>query len=172
MSGADNKVSMKPAGRAWVFGDNVDTDQISPGKVLTLPLEEQVKCVFETLRPEFSQKVKPGDMIVAGSNFGCGSSREHSPEVLKAFWIGAVLAESFGRIFFRNAVAIGLPVLIAPGISSQISDGDQVEADVERALIINRTTGAKLQARTLDPSLLEILKAGGIIRKLKEELGR
>ena len=155
-----------------MFGDNVDTDQISPGKVLTLPLEEQMKCVFEALRPEFREEVKPGDVIVAGLNFGCGSSREHSPEVLKALAISAILAESFGRIFFRNAVAIGLPVLIAPGIRSFISEGEQVEVDVFRGTVKNLATGAEFKTRPLHPSLLAIIKAGGIIAQLREELSQ
>ena len=171
MSGRKDQAGLKAGGRAWVFGDNVDTDQISPGKVLTLPLEEQIKSVFETLRPQFREQVRPGDVIVAGSNFGCGSSREHAPEVLKALKVGAVVAESFGRIFFRNAIAIGLPVLQAPSVCASISDGDQLEVDLEPARVINRSSGAILQAQALDPVLLEILKAGGIIQKLRQELG-
>lgn len=166
------KAGMAVSGRAWVFGDNVDTDQISPGKVLALPLEEQLPHALAGIRPEFPGSVKAGDVIVAGRNFGCGSSREHSPEVLKALGVGAVLAESFGRIFFRNSLAIGLPVLVVPGAGSNISDGDALEVDAGLAKVRNVSKGIELDALPLDPALLDILKAGGIIELLKNELGR
>ena len=158
------------AGRAWRFGDNVDTDQISPGKVLSLPLEEQLPHALASLRPEFPKQVAAGDVLVAGKNFGCGSSREHSPEVLKALGVGCVVAESFGRIFYRNALAIGLPVLVAPGAGAAIADGDRVEVDVEAALIRDLESGKEISARPLPSQLLELLHAGGIINKLKLEL--
>ena len=108
-------------GKAWLFGDNVDTDQISPGKALVLPMEEQVKLVLVSPKPGFPDMVSPGDVIVAGKNFGCGSSREHAAGVIKELGVGAVIAESFGRIFFRNSVAIGLPVLAVPMGSTTVN---------------------------------------------------
>ncbi len=172
MSVNNNKVNLKPAGRAWLFRDNVDTDQISPGKVLSLPLEEQMKHALVSQRPEFPGQVRPGDLIVAGKNFGCGSSREHAPEVLKAMGVGAILAGSFGRIFYRNSIAIGLPVLIVQDAAAAITDGDRVEVEIEKANVRNLTKNTFIKGRPLEGHILDILKAGGIINKLRADIRR
>jgi len=157
-------------GKAWVFGDDIDTDQITPGKALMMPIKDQKQYVLTALKPNFPVEVKRGDVIIAGRNFGCGSSREHSPEVLKELGVGAIVAVSFGRIFFRNAIAIGLPVLIAPKVASLASDGDEIIVDIDNARIKNSTKGSEIKATPLDPILYDILHAGSIIQKLREEL--
>ncbi|HIP62779.1 MAG TPA: 3-isopropylmalate dehydratase small subunit, partial [Archaeoglobus profundus] len=125
-------------GRAWKFGDNIDTDVIIQGKYLVInDPKELAKHVFESIRPEFAKNVKPGDFIVAGENFGCGSSREHAPLALKATGIEAVIAKSYARIFFRNAINIGLRVLECN--TDRIDDGDILEVDYDRNVIINKT---------------------------------
>jgi 3-isopropylmalate/(R)-2-methylmalate dehydratase small subunit len=152
----------------WKFGDNVDTDQINPGKYMHLSAEEASKYAFEAIAPDFPQKVKPGEIIVAGSNFGCGSSRETAPEVLKSLGIAVVVAESFGRIFFRNAIAIGLPALTCPGLAAETEEGDEIDVDVERARITNLRTGKEYGAEPLHEMMLTSLKKGGIMKLLAE----
>lgn len=154
-------------GRAWKFGDNVDTDQLCPGHAIVLPMEERKKFALVSLRPAFPENVKLGDILVGGANFGCGSSREQAADVLQALGLAAVIAESFGRIFYRNAVAIGLPVLICPNLAENVSDGDLLEIKLHQARSINHASGRELQARSLPPELLEIIMAGGIINMLK-----
>jgi len=155
-------------GAVWVFGDNIDTDQINPGKYLDAPVEEASEHVFEAIAPEFVKEFKRGEMIVAGSNFGCGSSRETAPDALKYLGVAAVIAESFGRIFFRNAIAIGLPVLVCPGITNGMSKGDEIEVDFEAARVTNLTSGKVLQGEPLHEMMIESLKKGGIIKLLSE----
>lgn len=158
-------------GRVWKFGDNVDTDAIVPGKYLDAPVEESSQHVFESARPEFVGEVAEGDIVVAGSNFGCGSSRENAPETLKVLGIGCVLAESFGRIFFRNAIAIGLPVMICKGVSGSFEDGDTARIDPGEARVENVTRGGSLAAEPLSDDMLLILDAGGILNVLKSMMG-
>jgi 3-isopropylmalate/(R)-2-methylmalate dehydratase small subunit len=157
----------KVKGKVWKFGDNIDTDVIIPTVYSKLPMDEMKKHVLDRIRPEFPGKVKPGDVIVAGINFGCGSSRESAPAALKALGVSAVVAESFARIFFRNAIAIGLPVIPCPQVSSSFVDGDELKLDVTTAEVTNVTKGKKLQAQPLPMEMLEVLSKGGILPLLK-----
>ncbi len=154
--------------RVWVLGDNVSTDDIIPGRYLVKRDPEELgKHVFENLLPDFSSRVRKGDVIVAGRNFGCGSSREQAPLALKGAGVGAVIAESFARIFFRNAINQGLPVLICKGVSSSFSQGEEVEYDLGKGVVINVSRGIELRAEPLPDFLLSILRAGGLIPYLK-----
>jgi 3-isopropylmalate/(R)-2-methylmalate dehydratase small subunit len=155
-------------GKIWKFGDNIDTDQIALTAYSRLPLEEMKLHVLERIRPEFGRGAGPGDMLVAGINFGCGSSRETAPIAIKALGIAAVVAESFARIFFRNAIAIGLPAITCAGINSICSEGDLLKLDVQTAEVINTTNGKRLQAQPLPAEMLEVLFKGGIAALLKE----
>ncbi len=155
-------------GKAWKFGDNIDTDQIALTIYSRLPMEEMKLHVLERIRPEFGRGAKPGDIIVAGNNFGCGSSRETAPVAIKALGIGAVIAESFARIFFRNSIAIGLPAITCAGITSLCEDGDELKVNIQTAEVININNGKKLQAQALPAEMLEVLSRGGIAALLKE----
>ncbi len=149
-------------GRAWKFGDNVDTDVIIQGKYLVInDPKELAKHVFENVRPEFAKEVKEGDFVVAGENFGCGSSREHAPLALKATGIEAVLAKSFARIFFRNSVNIGLRVIECD--TSKIDDGDELEIDYDKGVIINKTKGIELPFKKPPEFVEEIMRRGGLV---------
>ncbi|MDI9619933.1 MAG: 3-isopropylmalate dehydratase small subunit [Candidatus Nezhaarchaeota archaeon] len=161
-------------GRAWKFGDNVDTDVIIPFKykARTLDPKELAEHVMEGLDPEFAKKVKPGDVIVAGKNFGCGSSREQAPLAIKAAGVAAVVAESFARIFFRNAINIGLPVLEVKGISGKVDEGDVVEVDLFAGEVRNATKNVAFKASPLPPTVMEILRAGGLVNYLKRRRKR
>lgn len=153
--------------RVWKFGSHIDTDAIVPGRYLDAPMDEIAAHVFEGVRPEFAGSVKAGDIIISGSNFGCGSSREQAPAVLKAIGIACVAAESFARIFFRNAIAIGLPVLTCKGISEGFEDGHRARLSVDNVLIENLDTGKCWQGDPLFPEMLEIIARGGILEYLK-----
>jgi len=159
-------VELLVKGKVWKFGDSIDTDVITPGKYLTLPMDELRLHVMEPIDPDFSREVKEGDVIVAGRNFGCGSSREQAAEALKSIGIRAVAAESFARIFFRNAIAIGLPVLACDGVSKAFDEGDEMELDLRMAEIRNLTRGTSLVAKKLPKQMLEIIEAGGAISLL------
>lgn len=159
---------MKRRGKAWVFGDNVDTDVISPGQYLKLTAEEVAKHVMEGADPEFAKKVQPGDMIVAGKNFGCGSSRESAPAALKHAGVGAVIAEFFARIFYRNAINLGLPVLECKQ-AKEIAEGDELEIDLEKGEIYNLTQNKTYKVTPFPPRILEILQAGGLVPYLEKE---
>ena len=156
-------------GRVWKFGDNVDTDVMAPWNTLSLPWEERRKTVLQT-RPDFVERVQTGDVVVAGRNWGCGSSREHAPENLKLLGLGAVIAESFGRIYFRNCIAIAFPNLACPGIHAACDDGDELEVDVGSGRVRNLTRSAELQARPYTADMLAILAAGGLLEVLKQRL--
>jgi len=156
-------------GKVWVFSDNVDTDVITPGKYLDDP-RELLKHVLEPLDKAFPGGVKPGDIMVAGKNFGCGSSRESAPEVLQQMKVGAIVAESFGRIFYRNSIAIGLPILEAPDVRSAFEKGNEAEVDIDNAQVKNVTSGKALTGKKLPPMLLEILNGGGQLNILRKEL--
>ena len=155
-------------GRAWKLGANVSTDEIIPGRynVTTDRSQLAAHCLCEA-RPDFVVGVQPGDFIVAGRNFGCGSSREHAPVAIRSAGVRAVVAESFARIFYRNAINIGLPILICPGVSDQISDGDQVEVDFQAGMVTNLSSGARLQADPLPEFVLKIAEAGSIVEYVK-----
>jgi 3-isopropylmalate/(R)-2-methylmalate dehydratase small subunit len=154
-------------GKVWKFGDNVDTDQIAITTYSGYPMDEMKKHTLERIRPEFAREVKVGDLIVAGNNFGCGSSRETAPAAIKALGVSAVIAESFARIFFRNSIALGLPVIACPQVSTSFNDGDEMKLDITTAEVTNVTRGKKLQAQPLPPEMLEVLSMGGIVTLLK-----
>jgi 3-isopropylmalate/(R)-2-methylmalate dehydratase small subunit len=157
-------------GSAWKFKNNVDTDEIYPAKYLAEPNPEQWgHHVMEPISPGFAAKIKKGDIIVAGENFGCGSSREHAAIALKLAGIGAIVAESQARIFFRNAINNGLPALECPGISRGIEEGNDMEVDLTAGQIRNLSTGAAFQFSPLPDFLVKMLTKGGLISYLSEK---
>ena len=162
---------MKIKGRAWRFGDNIDTDQIFPGAYLTLTdIEEMGKHAMEGVpgREDFARKVNKGDIIVAGKNFGCGSSREQAPIAIKGCGISLVIAKSFARIFYRNAVNIGLPIMECKDID-KIDDGDILEVDLESGEINDIDKNITLKGSSVTSLEFEIMKAGGLIPYLKNK---
>ncbi|HIH70382.1 3-isopropylmalate dehydratase small subunit [Methermicoccus shengliensis] len=158
--------------RAWKFGDDVDTDAIIPGRYLVLNTPEELAAhAFEGVRPEFASSVKKGDVVVAGRNFGCGSSREHAPLALKGCGIQCVIAKSFARIFFRNSINIGLPLLECEGAGA-IEDGDELRIDMGAGIVENITQQRTYRASSLPDFIQRIVGAGGLIpfaRELLEE---
>ncbi len=155
--------------RVWVFGDDISTDAIIPGRYLAKrEPRELAKHAMEGAAPEFARKVRGGDIIIAGKNFGCGSSREHAPIALKAAGISAVVAESFARIFYRNAINQGLPVLTCAGVSKRFSRGDRVGVDFKKGVVRNLTTGETFKAEPLPRFVLAIIRAGGLLQYLKK----
>ena len=159
-------------GRVWKVGDQINTDLITPGQYLTAPIEKVKKHVLEAINPRFAKEARKGDILVAGKNFGCGSSRESAPRALKALGISAVVAESFARIFFRNAVAIGLAVVPCPGVFQSFEEGETVELDLESARVKNLNRNIQLQGKPLPKEMLEVLHKGGITPLLKEIFGK
>ena len=160
---------IKMKGTAWKFGDDIDTDIIIPGRYLIYTDEETLsKHCMEGLDEEFSEKCSDGDFIVAGKNFGCGSSREHAPIAIKGAGISAVIAESFARIFYRNSTNVGVPLLEAPGITDLVQDGDKIEVDMDNG-IIRSENGDEITFKKLPPFMLEILEKGGLIEYLKDK---
>ena len=156
-------------GKAWKFGDNLNTDEIIPGRFnITIDPQELAKNVFCEIKPDYAASVQPGDVIVGGQNFGCGSSREHAPIAIKGSRAKCVIAPSYARIFYRNAINIGLPILECEEAAREINEGDQVEVDIVSGMITNESTGKTYQASTLPEFLLRIVDAGGIIPYLKE----
>lgn len=160
-------------GRAHVFGKNIDTDQIYPGRYLEYTdVTDIKKFAMAGIDEHFTQNFQAGEIIVAGTNFGCGSSREHAAITLKGIGVGAIIAESFARIFFRNAVNLGIPVILCKNISSIIRDGDEISIELEKGHIQNLTTGQTIQAIPLSSYILTIIHSGGIkpmIRKMLAE---
>ena len=155
--------------KVWKFGDDINTDIITPGRyTVTTDKERLADIAFIEHRPEFVEKVREGDVIVAGKNFGCGSSREHSPVAIKACGIGAVIAKSFARIFLRNAVNIGLPILISDDVD-RIDDQDDVDVDFFTGEIRNNTKGIVVRARPLPMFIQRIVAGGGLINFLRDE---
>lgn len=156
-------------GTAWKFGNDIDTDIILPGRYLIYTDEERLsQHCMEGLDAEFNEKCKKGDFIVAGTNFGCGSSREHAPIALKGVGVAAVIAESFARIFYRNATNVGVPLLEAPGITKLVENGDEIEVDMENGTI-TAANGESITFKKLPPFMLEILEQGGLIEYLKNK---
>ena len=155
-------------GKVIKFGNNVDTDVILPGPYLvhTDP-NELAKHAMEGLDPKFPEKAAEGVIVVGGKNFGCGSSREQAPIALKYAGVKCVLAESFARIFYRNAITIGLPVLVCTGVSSTVNEGDMLAVDLQSGKVEDRTSGAVLQATKLPEFIMEVLEDGGLIEHLK-----
>ena len=158
-------------GCAWIFGDDISTDHIAPGRLFHLrtDLPEFAKHVMEDADPEFAQKVSSGDFIVAGRNFGLGSSREHAPRIIKLAGVGAVLAQSFARIFFRNAINVGLPVLQCD--TGGISPGDELEVDLSAGEVRDLTTGRVVSFVPLPAVMVTILNDGGLVEHLKKHGG-
>jgi 3-isopropylmalate/(R)-2-methylmalate dehydratase small subunit len=160
-------------GRAFVFGPNIDTDQIYPGRYLELTDPADVgKHAMEGADPSFVKEFKPGDILVAATNFGCGSSREHAAVTLKAVEAGVILAESFGRIFYRNAVNLGIPILVCPGIRKIVNQGDILSVDLETGRVINETAGTFAQAQPLSEYVMKILESGGIKPLIRSQYGK
>jgi 3-isopropylmalate/(R)-2-methylmalate dehydratase small subunit len=160
-------------GRVWKYGDNVDTDVIIPARYLNSsdPKVLAAHCL-EDLDPDFARGVRPGDLIVAGENFGCGSSREHAPAAIQAAGVAAVVAASFARIFFRNAINIGLPILECPEAAAETESGDRLEIDGRTGRLRNPGRGRTYQAAPFPPFLQEIIRWGGLIPRIKHELDR
>ncbi|WP_321429669.1 3-isopropylmalate dehydratase small subunit [uncultured Methanolobus sp.] len=156
------------SGRVWKFGDDVDTDAVIPGRYLIMNTSEELAAhAFEGVRPEFPTDVKEGDIIVAGNNFGCGSSREHAPIALKGTKINCVIAKSFARIFFRNSINIGVALLECPE-TDKIDDGDELDVDFASGLIRNVTKGEEYQATPLPEFVRGIMDAGGLIEYTRQ----
>ena len=155
-------------GKAWKFGDNLNTDEIIPARynITILPLE-LAKNVFCEIKPEYAKTVKAGDVIVGGQNFGCGSSREHAPIAIKGSGAVCIIACSYARIFFRNAINIGLPILECPEAVAGIREGDEIKVNLATGEIINLASGHQYQARPLPDFVLKIAEAGGIVNFLK-----
>ncbi len=158
-------------GRAHKFGDNVDTDVIIPGRYMTSQDEKFLAAhCLEGLDPTFAQRARPGDILVAGAYFGCGSSREHAPIAIRALGISCVLAASFARIFYRNAINIGLPIAIAPEAVAAIADGDRVRVDFDRGVVSVR--GRDYSAQPFPPFVQELVAQGGLVEFVRRELAR
>lgn len=158
-------------GRAWVLGDNISTDHIISGKYKFAKinrLEDMLPYVLEEVIPGFYKKLRPGDVIVAGRGFGYGSSREHAPRLLKLAGVGAVLAKSFHRIFYRNSINIGLPVIVVRKLPDVTRQGDEVEVDLEAGVARNLTRGVEERFQPPPARLLEILEAGGIVEYIRK----
>jgi 3-isopropylmalate/(R)-2-methylmalate dehydratase small subunit len=158
-------------GKVWKLGDNIDTDVITPGRYLNLSDPQELgKHCLEGVDKEFSRKIAPGDMLVAGENFGCGSSREHAPVAIKGVGISCVIAKSFARIFYRNSITIGLPIIEAPTAVDKIGQGHVLEVDFGRGKIVNVTTGEEYPFSPFPPFLEEIIQSGGLINYTKKKL--
>ena len=157
-------------GKVWKFGNDVDTDQIIPSQYLLLPTVEEMKqYTFEPLDKDFATKIAAGDILVSGENFGSGSSREQAPLVLKALGISAVVAKSFARIFFRNAINIGLPVIVCKEVYDLVTNGDSLAIDVEQGHIQNLNSGQRFTSTKLPDHVMNILRAGGLINFLSKK---
>ncbi len=162
---------MQIKGKAWKFGRDVDTDQIIPARYLnTSDPQELAKHCMEDADPEFMSKMVPGDLIVAEKNFGCGSSREHAPISIKAAGVSAVIAKSFARIFYRNAFNMGLPIFESEEAVAGISEGDEVEVEMESGVIRNRTTGREFTSAPVPPFMQELIAAGGLMAYVKKKM--
>ena len=159
---------MKFNGNAIKYGDNVDTDVIIPARYLnTIDKKELASHCMEDLDKTFVSRVQAGDIMVAGNNFGCGSSREHAPIAIKESGISLVIANSFARIFYRNSINIGLAILECPEAVAGISEGDKVEADLDNGIIYNRTTGAEFKTKPFPEFIQNIITAGGLVESIK-----
>ena len=160
----------KITGKAFVYGKNIDTDQIYPGRYLDLTDPPDVaKHAMEGADPNFAQEFAFGDIVVAGTNFGCGSSREHAAITLKAVGVSVVIAESFARIFYRNGINLGMPLLVSPGIVEQVTRGDELEIDLKNATATNKTKNITYPLEPVTDYARNILEAGGIKPLLKAE---
>ena len=156
--------------KGFKFGDNVDTDVIIPARYLNSsdPKELAQHCM-EDIDADFVKKVSPGDLIVATKNFGCGSSREHAPLAIKAAGVSCVIAETFARIFYRNAINIGLPIIECPEAAKDIADGDEVEVDFDSGRITNKTKGTTYQGQAFPPFMQKIIDCGGLVNYINQK---
>ncbi len=158
-------------GRVWTLGRDIDTDQIISGKYLTIiDPDELKKHVFEIALPEFAREARPGDIILAGENFGSGSSREHAPQAMRAIGVGAVVADSFARIFFRNAINLGIPTIEAAGVRALFEQGDRARIEMRAGRVTNLRSGRSVEFPPLPHHLLDLLEAGGLVEKVRREL--
>lgn len=158
-------------GRVWTLGHDIDTDGIISGKYLTIiDPNELKKHVFEIALPQFAQDARPGDIIVADVNFGSGSSREHAPQALRAIGVSAILADSFARIFFRNAINLGLPAIEAKGVRALFETGDTARIEMRAGKITNERTGQSIHFPPLPHHLIDLLEVGGLVEKVRREL--
>lgn len=162
---------MEFRGKVWKFGNDIDTDVIIPARYLnTSDPEELAKHCMEDASPGFSGRIAKGDIIVAGKNFGCGSSREHAPIAIKACGVSCVIAKSFARIFYRNSINIGLPILEVPEACDEISEGDEVRVDTQTGVVENLTTGKTYQANPFPEFMGKIMASGGLIEYVKDKV--
>ena len=157
-------------GTIFKFHNDLDTDQIIASQYLLLPnLEEMKEHTFESLDPGFPKKVKPGDFVVGGENFGCGSSREHAPLAIKCAGVSCVIAETFARIFYRNSINIGLPIIECPEAAKAIAAGDEVEVDFDSGVITDKTTGQSFQGQAFPEFMQKIITAGGLVNYINQK---
>ena len=164
---------MRFRGKAWIFGADVDTDAIIPARYLnTSDPAELARHCMEDADPEFVKKMSPGDVIVAGKNFGCGSSREHAPIAIKAARVSCVIAPSFARIFYRNAFNMGLPIFESPEAAEGIREGDEVEVDADAGVIRNLTRGTEYRAAPIPPFMQELIADGGLMAHIAKKAGK
>ena len=163
---------MQFTGKVWTFGDNINTDEIIPARYLNTsdPLELARHCM-EDVDPDFPQKVGPGDIIVAGQNFGCGSSREHAPIAIKAAGLACVIAGSFARIFYRNSFNMGLPILECPEAAQRIAEGDTLTVELDSGRIILSGDGGVLTAQSIPPFMQNLITSGGLMNYVREKAG-
>ena len=163
--------NIKLEGKAWKFGDDINTDLIVPGKYLELTDPyEMAKHAMEGSDPDFPNKASKGDIVVGGKNFGCGSSREHAALALRYLDLGAVVVESFARIFYRNAINVGIPALECPGITEEVEEGDTLEIDLTGGVITNKRTGKKLSFTPVPEFMVKVLNEGGLVPYLKKNM--
>jgi len=160
-------------GRVWKYGDNIDTDVIIPARYLSASTPEELgQHCLEGVSPQFVNELRPGDVIVAGENFGCGSSREHAPLAIKGCGVSCVVAKSFARIFYRNAINTGLPILECPEAVEGTEQGDLLRLDLEGGTVHNLRTGSTFRTSPLPPFVMSIIRAGGLIPYTAQRLGR
>jgi len=157
------------AGRAWVFGDDINTDLIAPARYLKRPIAEFAVHTMEAADPQFAAGVQHGDILVGGENFGCGSSREQAPAVLRHLGLAAVVAKSFARTFYRNAMNVGLPVLVCPR-AGEIKAGGNLTLDLEQGIVEDISSGARFSCNAIPPHLMQMIRDGGLIPHLEKRL--
>ena len=161
---------MKAQGHVFKYGDNVDTDVIIPARYLNATEgAELAKHCMEDIDKDFVKNVKPGDIIVANKNFGCGSSREHAPLAIKCAGVSCVIAETFARIFYRNAINIGMPIIECPEVAKAIEAGDEVEIDFDSGVITNKTKNQTYQGQAFPPFMQKIIAAGGLVNYINDK---
>jgi 3-isopropylmalate/(R)-2-methylmalate dehydratase small subunit len=159
------------SGRAFVLGDDIDTDVLAPGRYMKGPIEELAQHCLEAVAPDFAKDVRPGDVVVAGRNFGMGSSREQAAQALKVLGVSAVIAQSFGGIFYRNALNLGLPVVVCAA-TEKIAPGDRLSIDLARGTVTNETRGEVFKSEPLPQFLLDMLADGGLVPHLEKKFAR